>query len=281
MRKTKLALIQLKGFGDLLVTLKFLKSLKNFDILFLIPDKSSNLLNVFDAAVKREVLSFQNGGPAFYNLKAGFANVFRDFIYVRTRVKKLIAEGYACVVDFDSFRNKIVFFGLPVSYLSKSQNIYKAYENFFGTRVNYSPTDRLKKIFIFPFGSSSDRWMPYASILKMCSVLLQSGIEVVCLVHVSQVNIYDFSELPLCVYGNFDEFDELLRNFDGIITVDSMALHYAYCLNKRVYIVSDSWKMFIPDDLLGNFFGQSAVNQLLAKVLLDKNNIECNKWSVE
>lgn len=247
--QAKVAFIQLKGYGDLLVLVNFLKNIDLADKKIVVTSKNYELLEHLKLSDSSIVVKFGGTTPAFYNLRKISRFLINDILLVRKTVKHLNEQGFKCVVDFRSWRNALMFFGLSVDYLPSSDNIYDSYSTLFDMNLHYEPSKVSKTIGIFPFGSTNDRYIPTYILQRMVENLNSKGYSVKILAHASHSKlIKNCSQIK--IFDDFNSFDSAFKEIDSLITVDSMALHWAYGSNKPVYVLSNSWTYFIPRSIL-------------------------------
>jgi hypothetical protein len=262
----KHAFFQIKGFGDLLVLMNFLKFHNNHDTAVVVTKRNLNLLSFigYDGCV--EVVDFKESTPSFYSLRKSLRNLVSDVVLIRNTAKLLNKRGYKCILDFQTFRNRLIFFGLDVEYLPVSHSIYESYALFFDTNIHHLSSHKGKTVGIFPFGSTKDRHIPNETLSDIVSTLKSKGYEVKLCVHITHLNLVKDIGITNS-FDSFESFENILTNIDLLITVDSMALHWAYGIGLPTYVLSNSWKRFIPLSLLKErFFRMDEYNSLLSKI---------------
>jgi len=271
MSHSKIAFVQFKGIGDLLIAVNYLDLKNNPNFIILSSDKNSKILSIIKTKNKFETVNFNGRVPAFYNLRKFNLNLIRDIIVARNAIRRMNKLGYKCLIDLPFLRNRIIFFGLNILYLPCKNNIYNSYSSFFKFSIPYAPVTRLENIAIFPCGSSPDRTLQPELILNLSKELSDNLFNFSFLIHTSHQALFPSRDYSVKYFNDMNEFDTLIKNYDGLITVDSMALHRAYTLNIYIYVITEAWKLYIPNPLLEkNVFNFSDSKQLINKVISDR-----------
>ena len=159
------------------------------------------------------------------------------------------------MLDKFSYRNELLFYSIPHSYLPEADNIYLSYAlEFEGQQPSAllaKVANKIESSIIFPFGSSTDRSMSKDFVENLYNFFLEKNVAAKIVCHES-----DKPRIPKNLVENgvfFKSSDELVQLIKGaqlLISVDTVAIHLANYFDIPTFVVSDSWQFFIPPSVL-------------------------------
>ncbi|AWW44056.1 hypothetical protein [Polynucleobacter paneuropaeus] len=182
--------------------------------------------------------------PACYDVKKnGLFESIRSLFYLSKEIHCLPnALNSIFLIDRLSFRERVIFTGLNSKGIShNSRNIYLGYEEIFDsffTKKNIHSRFTLprNKIGIFPASRVFEKELPKTLIQKILSQLSSDRFD-------CTVNIFDDvkgkigSGLPTrYMKKNFSTLLDTMKDYDYIISSDSLTSHLAEFLNKPVFV---------------------------------------------
>jgi ADP-heptose:LPS heptosyltransferase len=271
--KTKYFLC-VKGYGDFTILIYAATNSTNRVIVF----ASSHLKDLalclnLPKRVKVIYVPEITASSLLYHLKSDYAlvDLLKQIYLLRSIALRLKKRGKNLLLDIRNIRNCIFFLGCGALYYPKQKNIYTSYQKLFGlSEYRYTPQVSGGRVCILPEASNSSRTL---SKLEMDDLIHSlARLKITCVVALYQGNqtLQQFSSERVNhkIYKNFNELVDIITDANILITVDSLPLHIGFSLNKSLYVLSDAWKYFIPEQLVlsGRIFPRSQIQLLCNKV---------------
>lgn len=256
MPNNKLLILALKGFGDAVIVANMLRHIDSNNFHILTIGRNLSLIKLLlnsDENISRIIEIDQI--PKIYNIKKNIFHIFRllcEIFIIRSYVKKYIKKGYFPLIDINSLKNRIIFYGLNPYFLADSNNIYESYQSFFSIPSNLPVEAGLngnKFILILPYGSTQDRCIPPYYLEMLYNFLSDNSIKYKVLIHKSQKLIHEANDY-LLIYNDFSELIQEIKNARLLITVDSIGLHLGEFYMIPSCVCSNSWNFFLPSRIL-------------------------------
>lgn len=116
--------------------------------------------------------------------------------------------------------------------VGKDKSVYQAYHQFLNLEqepTTLSTNDKIEKVLIFPDARQAKKEIPAVEMQKLIHENGLDGKKVV----VARFNNTNSQEI---CYNNFEQLIQLIKEFDFIISADSLPTHIAQAMNKPHYI---------------------------------------------
>lgn len=260
--------LSLKGIGDTIILLNFLSKqefVENKNIKIIISEQHKFLKYLIPKNIT--VNWVPDCMRAIYFIKRKYHKIYSIFL-LRRLVKANLSEGYKLVFFDNYLKNKLFFFGIKKEIIN-SKSIYKNLENYFNVNVSYPLIGKTKKVIIFPFGDNSNRRLSSKILKKIITHIDKFNYEYEILIHSStKIFLNNTTIKNLKIYNEFNELNTILNDKPIIITVDTFFLHFSVLKQLNIFVLSDSWKNYIPHFLIENnrFFKYKQINTLLSSL---------------
>lgn len=221
-----------------------LSSKKNEELVKLISPKNTKVI----------VLASIMDSLAPYKLRSPSFQIISDFIEYRSALLSCVSSGYIVFIDIDNIRNKLMHYGLPTFFLPLGTSIYDSFESEFSRQLYFqSLHDKTSnQVSIFPYGSSTSRAMSSDTLRRLVRKCSENGLRAVIYLHKSELKRKNHSDLKFAMYATFTELFSCISQSVAVISVDSLHLHLAFFLRKKVFLLTDSHHIFIPTALFNS-----------------------------
>jgi hypothetical protein len=249
--------ISLKGFGDLVILANALQEAPPYlEVEVIVSERLLEMAKMLmpPKVMISSLLSIKGVLP-LYSLRNGGQKVFDGMWDLRKAVKQRVNSGSSLVLDRFSYRNELLFYSIPHSYLPKADNIYSSYALEFGAEKQsasfVAPACRPETGILFPFGSSVDRSMSIELLKNLIILFSEQSVSAKIVCHHSDKARIPMDLVKYCTF--FDTSDELVQLIKGtqlLVSVDTVAIHLANYFDIPTFVVSDGWQLFIPPSIL-------------------------------
>lgn len=262
-----------KGIGDLIIVSTFLKLTKSRDNVTLYLANRYKSLKYLFVSKNVTVKLISDSFSSIYFIKNKFFSIFSHFNFYLFLYKNM--NNKSKIIFPDNYIKNFIFFPFINKKISSDYYVYNFYEKFFSIKVPITKSikNNNKKFLIFPFGNHFKRRLSSNIILEIINFFNKNNLTFVIAVFKDDLNFLDKNIKSESIYNftNIKDLDKYMINFDNVITVDTFFLHLAIQKNKNIYILSDSWKKYIPKKLIefNKLFKYSKMNDLFAKINLD------------
>ena len=279
-KNNKIVFFAIKGRGDFLVLINFLKNHEiikyksNIEIYVL--KEFSHIANIYlNNHYKIHLIQNKLNYLHSFNSIRHYKKIISTLYCLRILQKKIKNQGLLIindiVFDYSFFPQSIktflkAFFFFKFDNKIVTNNIYRGYENFFG--ITNSPileNKKIKNVAIFYDSQSVSRKFPTQLINSIQKKLIKFNVR---------FTFYSFSNKKNNHLKNnysffYDDYDlkNIISSSDLIISNDSYPLHVAFFLNKQCLILSNAWTCFIPECYLNNYFFRFNETNLFLKKL--------------
>jgi hypothetical protein len=244
--------LALKGFGDLTILLSFLMAQEARHTL--IVRGGLEELARFYLADRHEIIVLNETNNVFgiYDLRRINLRKFINLYFSSTELRGVIKKLHRPILlDDESIRNKILFFGIKKKYLPRDVSIYKSYSSFFfckPIRLTYETT--VDSVAVFPFGSTISKTVNF---FQIDNILSEHGLHnksVLVYVHISDIHrIEKTDRYKVVILKNLSEIIDVVKKAEVVISVDTFQLHLAELYNKKIIIAGHINKKFIPNSI--------------------------------
>jgi hypothetical protein len=191
-----------------------------------------------------------------------------------------VEEGYTIFVDINSFRNRLIHWGLPIQALPAGHSVYDDFELIFGKSlyVRELINSAVGPIILFPYGSKRSRWMSNTTIKKIIDEGASQGLQIQVCLHESEIKRVKDVSFKVIEYSTFPELFTHISRASVVISIDSLPFHLSLFLNTKVFILTNSHKLFIPENLfnLGSVFELNPSSASIHKLIKNISNFLSN-----
>jgi hypothetical protein len=233
--------IFLKSYGDFIIACNYLRFENNNDYKLLCGNHLKSLSNAVGYEGSVVWIETGNSGvPAFFDIrKSGFCAGMMSGLKLHNQINNCISVNDQLIFDKLGWRNNFLAGRMSTTQIATTDtNIYLDYERFLNFRTNNDNNKIIKKIpkiGIFP-----DSRMTVKKINnELVSEIYNQLIKIDCdpqLVYIT-TNSFNSSLNFRCING-FDALVESIRNFDLIISADSLPAHLAEYFGLPVFVFS-------------------------------------------
>jgi hypothetical protein len=223
-----------KSFGDLVIACHHLRRLSSEDGILLCADHLRPLLNALGYSRQVKWLGdSQEGVPALFDIgKRGAYAAAKSAWVLRRAVRDVTYPEDILVFDRIGWRQRWISAGRATRQIASGEaNIYQDYEKLLGLTQSVVRVDererRLTRIGIFPDSRLAAKQIPESLVIQMANALKTMGFQVQVVRAGPQSEIHTFDGLLAS-----------LRNWDAVISADSLPAHLAEYEGRPVFVVT-------------------------------------------
>jgi hypothetical protein len=233
--------VSLKAYGDCIIASHALRSYGSLGDILLCGSHLRPLMKAVGYQGNVEWLETGDAGvPAFFDLrKFGLLSAISSGLTLRRLINCRVAVNDQLVFDRVGWRQNFLAGGTPTAQVASGQpNIYLDYERFLSGRVNYqaeSPIQKTSRIGIFPDSRLATKQLSDALVSRIFRDLIGLGCD-------PQVVYIDGKPMDagmkVRIVNGFGALIECIREFDLIISADSLPAHVAQYFERPVFVFS-------------------------------------------
>ena len=233
--------ISVKSYGDFIIASNALRAHGSHSDALLCGSHLRPLMSAIDYKGNIEWLETGDDGvPAFFDVgKFGILSAIASGVTLHRSINKNISANDLLVFDRLGWRQKFLAGLKPKAEVASGlPNIYLDYENFLSSGIDSRvelPLKKVKKIGIFPDSRLSTKKIDPVLVSKIFHDLSVLGCDPQA-VYVGGSPI--IPRINICVVNSFEMLVAAIRDFDIIISADSLPAHLAEFFGKPIFVIS-------------------------------------------
>lgn len=233
--------ISVKSYGDFIIASNALRTNGSHSDALLCGSHLRPLMTAIDYKGNIEWLETGGDGvPAFFDVrKFGILSAIASGVTLHRLINEHVAANDLLVFDRLGWRQNFLAGLKPKAEIASGlPNIYLEYENFLSSGVNSRielPLKKAKKIGIFPDSRLTTKQIDPVLVSKIFHDLSVLGCDPQ-VVYVGGSPI--IPGINICVVNSFEMLVDAIRDFDVIISADSLPAHLAEFFEKPTFVIS-------------------------------------------
>ena len=242
------AFVELKSFGDLVISAAALRLLAQSDLercRLVIGPYLQELCHSLNPSCKVEVLTIPDRTvPALFDMKKrGIAKSIRSALCLRSALSRA-APGLTLVMECQAWRERFISGTRSCLVPPRKDNVYLAFEAFMAANFQLSVSVPARdesggtRVALCPFSRVRAKNLSTALIVALAQQCEQAGFEPELLLlegeHVQHPGILSSRVIP----RRFDALADALAGYDAVISADSLPAHLAEYCGTPIFVAS-------------------------------------------
>ena len=285
-KNSPITFFSIKGRGDLLILINFINFYKteNHKIKIYTLKKYKDIIRLY-LKKRINIIYLEDDFAKLFQTQFSKLVFYFDYLRILFRIKKLInreLNDSFIFVDLpfspnhffkflkDYLKNFLIFGFIPKQYTTNIYELYGKISKEFHASIEatygYKFNSKKDSVLIFFNSTDNKRCIAKNDLDQITSTLHSLNIRYsFAKYRESSLDMNSYPHTSNSAYFTNDyELFWLINKFSFIISIDSYPLHVAILLNKSIFVLSDSWKCFLPKSLSLKFtYKTNDLNKLL------------------